>query len=276
MPHPVDHVELGHRVDEERVAVFLRHPCVDDVVLGSAVEERSGVLKGHPVDAFDDVDPRAGAVVGVGNAVVDCLQDGLAVVLLDLGLDERVGRQHPDLDIADALVDAVRVEQERQAEVLVRGLLAGQLPGDLGQQGQQVVRRVRAPEQEHRRARDAAIAGETGALEERRVVPTLDLGRVEPRMTCCEGHACGHECFGVEVVDGGVRDHHRRPVVAGVLLPDLVELGEIERAEALAVARVVVAVPGDRDPTRCRWNLEEEYPAVGVVELVDLVERRSR
>lgn len=43
-----------------------------------------------------------------------------------------------------------------------------------------------------------------------------------------EGGPGGGQRVRVEVIDSDVGQHDCRPVVAGVLLPDLVELGEIE------------------------------------------------
>ncbi len=90
---------------------------------------------------------------------------------LALSIDQLIWWQEPELHVADTLRECRRVQQERQPEVLVRPLLANELPGHLRRVRGQQMRRGVGTEQKERGSRDLTIAGQPRLGQERRVIP---------------------------------------------------------------------------------------------------------
>lgn len=80
----------------------------------------------------------------------------------------------------------------------------------------------------------------------------------------------------IEVVQARIDDHQRRPVVGQALGANFILLGKPEGAETFAIARVVMALPGDRNAARRGRNLKQDDAALGSDQFVDFAETDSR
>ena len=98
----VDHVQLAHGGREERITVAVRRAIARDVVGRPSLEEAPAVPEREPINVLRDDDTLSPRIILVRNAVVECFQDALLIVLRHLCGQHLVFGQDPNLHIADA------------------------------------------------------------------------------------------------------------------------------------------------------------------------------
>jgi len=133
-----------------------------------------------------------------------------------------------------------------------------------------VLRFLLAQEQE-RSPGDLAFDGELGLVEESLDVPCVHLRSLVRKLAAIIG-ASNLDRRIIEIVQPGLGNDSRGPIIACGLGPDAFDLFEVEWAKIFAVSSVVVAFPGDGNTSRCGRDLEEDHSAVGVMDFVDLDE----
>ena len=125
----------------------------------------------QPVWVLHDGDTRELRVILMRDAVVQGLEHGRLIVLLDLALDELTWRQEPDLVVSDVLVKLRGGENEGDGEVLVGAVLLHEAPSDFRHVRVEEIGGLGLAQQEDGSAREAPFGEEAEMAKELLVFP---------------------------------------------------------------------------------------------------------
>ena len=146
--HGIDHIELGHGLGQERIAVAARYAITFQIVPWSTVKEAAFIFKHQSVGLLNHRYPTVARVVLMGNTVMQSFQHNFLIVLGDLNGQQFILGQQAQLDIADALIQLSGSQEQRRRKVLVGPFGPFQLPGHLCRMWRKVPDRLRFAQQQ--------------------------------------------------------------------------------------------------------------------------------